>query len=123
MSTNKPVKMMLKAMQLANAMMAGLKSDVTTAVCVACRALWITKTIIARYETIMASANRNRRAPDLSAVTDRGATSVALCKLAPSIFSSASRISRSSQFTLGSGWHRHQTLFRDSYIFSGDWRT
>jgi hypothetical protein len=68
MSTNKPVKMMLKAMRLASATIAGLTSDATTAVCVACRALWITKAIIARYETIIAIANRNRRAPNLLAV-------------------------------------------------------
>ena len=96
MSTNKPVKMMLKAMQLANAIIAGLKSEVTTAACVACRALWITKAIIARYETIIAIANRNRRAPDLLAVRREEATSAVLRKLAPSIFPSASHISRSS---------------------------
>jgi hypothetical protein len=38
-STNKPVKNMLKAMQLASAIIAGLKSDAATAVCGACRAL------------------------------------------------------------------------------------
>jgi hypothetical protein len=26
------------------------------------------------------------------------------------------------RFTLGRDWCRHQTLFRDSHIFSGDWR-
>ena len=46
-STNKPVKITLKAMQLANAIIAGLKSDARTMVCVACRALWIKKAIIA----------------------------------------------------------------------------
>src|ERR1700737_932928 len=53
MSTNKPVKITLKAMQLASAIIAGLKSDGTTAVCVACRALWITKAIIAKYDPII----------------------------------------------------------------------
>jgi hypothetical protein len=82
-STNTPVKITLKAMQLANAIIAGLKSDATTAVCVACRALWIKKAIIAKYETIIASANRNRSAPNLLAVTCDGTTSVVLCKLVP----------------------------------------
>ena len=82
MSTNRPVKITLKAMQLANAIIAGLKSDATTAVCVACRALWIKKAIIARYETIIASNNRNRRVPNLLAVTRDGTTSMGLCKLA-----------------------------------------
>ncbi len=36
---------------------------------------------------------------------------------------SASHALRSRHFTLGKGWCRHQTLFRDSHIFSGDWRT
>jgi hypothetical protein len=81
-NTNKPVKITLKAMLLANAIIAGLKSDVTTAGCAACRALWIKKAIIARYETIIASASRNRRSPNLLAVTRNGTTSVALCKLA-----------------------------------------
>jgi hypothetical protein len=84
-STNKPVKITLKAMQLANAIIAGLKSDATTAVCVACRALWIKKAIIAKYETIIASTNRNRRVPNLLAVTRDGTTSVDLCKLAPAL--------------------------------------
>jgi hypothetical protein len=70
-------------MQLANAIIAGLKSEATMAVCVACRALWIKNPIIAKYETIIASANRNRRAPDLSAVTRNATTSVAWCKLVP----------------------------------------
>jgi hypothetical protein len=48
---------MLKAMQLASAIIAGLKSAAAAAVCVTCRALWITKPIIARYETIIASTN------------------------------------------------------------------
>jgi hypothetical protein len=72
-------------MQLANAIIAGLKSDATTAVCVACRALWIKKAIIAKYETIIASTNRNRRVPNLLAVTRDGTTSVDLCKLAPAL--------------------------------------
>jgi hypothetical protein len=38
-NTNKPVKTTLKAMQLANAIIAGLKLAAATAVCVACRAL------------------------------------------------------------------------------------
>ncbi|SIO63028.1 hypothetical protein SAMN05443247_09547 [Bradyrhizobium erythrophlei] len=82
-STNKPVKITVKAMQLPNATIAGLKSDATTAVCIACRALWIKKAIIAKYETIIASAKRNRRVPNLLAVTRDGATSVVLRKLAP----------------------------------------
>jgi hypothetical protein len=82
-NTNKPVKTTLKAMQLANAIIAGLKSAATTAVCVACRALWIKKAIIARYETIIASTNRRRRAPNLLAVTRSGTTSIVLSKLAP----------------------------------------
>ena len=82
-NTNKPVKTTLKAMQLANAIIAGLKSDATTAVGVACRALWIKKAIIAKYETIIASANWNRKVPNLLAVTRDGATSVVLRKLAP----------------------------------------
>jgi hypothetical protein len=81
-STNKPVKITLKAMQLANAIIAGLKSDATTAVCVARRALWIKKAIIAKYATIIASTNRNRRAPNLLAITRDGTTSVVSCKLA-----------------------------------------
>jgi hypothetical protein len=71
-------------MQLANAIIAGLKSAAATAVCVACRALWIKKAIIAKYEAIIASANRNRRVPDPLAVTRDGTPSVALCKLTPS---------------------------------------
>jgi hypothetical protein len=82
-STNKPVKTTLKAMQLANAIIAGLKSDATTAVCVACRALWIKKAIVAKYETIIASTNRDRRAPNLLAVTRGRTTSVVLSKLIP----------------------------------------
>ena len=82
-NTNKPVKTTLKAMQLANAIIAGLKSAATTAVCVACRARWIKKAIIAKYETIIASTNRNRRAPNLLAGTRDGSPSVVLCKLAP----------------------------------------
>src|SRR6266436_5763643 len=42
-NTNRPVKTTLNAMQLANAIIAGLKSDATTAISVACRALWIKK--------------------------------------------------------------------------------
>jgi hypothetical protein len=57
------------------------------------------------------------------AVSRNGTTSVVLCKLAPCISLSASHILRSSRFTLGSGRCRHQTLFRDSHIFPGDWRT
>jgi hypothetical protein len=82
-NTNKPVKTTLKTMQLANAIIAGLKSAATTAIGVRCRALWIKKAIIAKYETIITSASRNRRAPNLLAVTRNGPTSVALCKLAP----------------------------------------
>jgi len=82
-NTKKPVKATLKAMQLANAIIAGLKSPATTAVCVACRALWIKKAIIARYETIITSTNRKRRAPDLLAVTRSGTASVVLRKLTP----------------------------------------
>jgi hypothetical protein len=82
-STNKPVRTTLEAMQLANAIIAGLKSIATMAVSVACRALWIKKAIIARYEAIIASTNRNRRAPNLAAVTRVGTASVVLSKLAP----------------------------------------
>src|SRR5882724_9538782 len=85
-NTNKPVKTTLKAMQLANAIIAGLKSAATTAVCVACRALWIKKAIIAKYETIITSASRNRRAPNLLAATRSGTTSVVLSKLAPRLW-------------------------------------
>jgi hypothetical protein len=81
-NTNKPVKTTLKAMQLANTIIAGLKSA-ATAICGACRALWIKKAIIARYETIIASTNRRRRAPNLLAVTRSGTTSMVLSKLAP----------------------------------------
>jgi hypothetical protein len=81
-STNKPVKITLKAMQLANAIIAGLKSDATTAVSVAFRALWIKKAIIAKYETIITSTSRNRRAPILLAGTRDGSPSVVLCTLA-----------------------------------------
>jgi len=38
-NTNKPVKTTLKAIQLANAIIAGLKLAATTALCAACRAL------------------------------------------------------------------------------------
>ena len=41
----------------------------------------------------------------------------------PGISLSASHNLRSSRSTLGSGRCRHQTLFRDSHISSGDWRT
>jgi len=81
--TNKPVKVTLKAMQLANAIIAGLKSAATAVVCVACRELWIKKAIIAKYEATVASTNRNRRASNLLAETRSGATSVILCKLVP----------------------------------------
>ena len=54
-NTNKPVEATLKTIQLANAIIAGLKSAAATAVCVACRALWIKKAIIAKYDTIIAS--------------------------------------------------------------------
>jgi len=81
-NTNKPVKTTLKAMQLANAIIAGLKSAATTAVCVACRSRWIKKAIIAKYATIIASTNRNRRTPDLLAVTRNATASVALYKFA-----------------------------------------
>jgi hypothetical protein len=122
-NTNKPVEATLKTIQLANAIIAGLKSAAATAVCVACRALWIKKAIIARYDTIIASTNRKRRAPKVLAETRSGTTSVVLSKLAPGTGLFASHHLRSSRFTLGSGWYRHQTLFRDSHIFSGDWRT
>jgi len=121
--TNKPVKATLKAMQLANAIIAGLNSVVITTICVACRAQWIKKAIIAKYETIIASANQKRKAPNLLAVAGDGTTSVILCKLAPFMSSSASHTLRSSGMTLGIDCCRHQTLFRDSHIFSGDWRT
>jgi len=80
-NTNRPVKTTLNTMQLANAIIAGLKSEATMAVCVACRALWIKKAIIAKYETIIATTNQTRRAPDLIAVTRNATTSVVLCKL------------------------------------------
>jgi hypothetical protein len=123
-STKKPVKITLKAMQLANAIIAGLKSDATTAVCVACRALWIKKAIIAKYETIIASTNRNRRVPNLLAVARDGTNSVVLCKLAPRVLAYLPRIfcDRAAP-QLGSDRCRHQTFFRDSHIFFGDWRT
>jgi hypothetical protein len=70
-------------MQLPNATIAGLNSAATTAACVACRALWIKKAIIAKYETIVANTNRNRRAPNLLAVMRNATTSVGLCKLVP----------------------------------------
>ena len=101
-NTNKPVKTTLKTMQLANATIAGLKSAATMAVCVACRALWIRKAIIAKYETIIASTNRNRKAPNLLAATRNGTTSVGLCKLAPLHQLICLHILRSSRFTLGS---------------------
>lgn len=82
-NTNKPVKITLKAMQLANAIIAGLNSAATTVVCAACRALWIKNAIIARYETIVATTKRNRRALDLLAVTRKATVSAALCKLGP----------------------------------------
>jgi hypothetical protein len=87
------------------------------------RALWIRKAIIAEYETIIASTNRNRTAPNLSAVTRNGTTSVALFKLAPLHWVICVAYLRSSRFTLGSDRCRQQTLFRDSHIFPGDWRT
>jgi hypothetical protein len=68
-NTNKPVKITLNVMQLATAIIAGLKSDATTVPCVACRALLIKNAIIARYEAIIASTSPNRKAPDLLAVT------------------------------------------------------
>jgi hypothetical protein len=82
-STNNPVTITLKAMQPANAIIAGLKSDATTSVCVASRALWIKKAIIAKYETIIASTKRNRRVPNLLAATRDGTTSVVLCNSPP----------------------------------------
>jgi nucleoside recognition membrane protein YjiH len=82
-NTNKPVTITLKAMQLANATIDGLKSDATTAVGVAVRALQIKKAIIAKYETIIASTNRNRSPPNLLASTRNGTTSVTLCKPTP----------------------------------------
>jgi hypothetical protein len=74
---------MLKAMQLATAIIAGLKLVATAAVCVAYRALWIKKAVIARYETIIASTNWNRKAPNLLAVVRNGTTSAILCKTLP----------------------------------------
>ena len=82
-NTNRPVKITLKDMQLANAIIAGLKSDAATAVCAACRALWIKKAIIAKYGTIITSTSRKRRAPDLFAVTRDGTYSVASCTVVP----------------------------------------
>ncbi len=82
-NTNKPVKATLKTMQLANAIIAGLKSAAATAVCAACRALWIKKAIIAKYDTIIASTNRKRRAPNLLAITRGGITWIVLSKFAP----------------------------------------
>jgi len=41
----------------------------------------IKKAIIAKYETIIATTNQTRRAPDLIAVTRNATTSVVLCKL------------------------------------------
>jgi hypothetical protein len=84
-NTNKPVNTTLKAMQLAKAIIAGLNSDAVAAVSIACRALWIKKAIVAKYETIIASTNRNRRVPNLLAVTHNGTTSVVLCTLAPAL--------------------------------------
>jgi hypothetical protein len=81
-NTNKPVKTTLKAMQLANATIAGLKPAAATVARVACRALWIKTAIIAKYETIIASTKRNRSASNLVAVTRNETTSVALCKIA-----------------------------------------
>ncbi len=94
-NTNKPVKTTLKTIQLANAIIAGLKSDATAAVCVACRALWIKNAIIAKYGTIITSTSRKRRAPDLFAVTRDETFSVSLCKVVPPS-ASASHILRSA---------------------------
>jgi hypothetical protein len=69
-NTNKPVKNTVKVMQLATAIIAGLKSDATTGTCVACRALLIKNVIIAKYAAIIARASPNRKAPNLLAVTD-----------------------------------------------------
>jgi hypothetical protein len=80
-NTNKPVIITLKAMLLANAIIAGLNSAATTAVWAACRALWIKKNIIAKYEPIVASANQNRRTPDPLAAMPDGTASMALCKI------------------------------------------
>ena len=82
-NTNKPVKTTLKIMQVANAIIAELKPAAATAVCVASRALWIKKAIIAKYETIITSTNQNRRAPNLLAVARNGTSSVILCKTRP----------------------------------------
>jgi hypothetical protein len=79
-------------MQLANAIIAGLKS--AAAVCVACRALWIKKAIIAKYETIIASTNRDRRLPNLFAVTRNGMASVVSSKRAPYISLSVAYLTR-----------------------------
>jgi hypothetical protein len=70
-------------MQLATAIIAGLKSAATKVVCVACRALWIKKAIIAKYDTIIASTNRNRKVPNLLTVAREGTTSAIFCTLAP----------------------------------------
>ncbi len=72
--TNKPVTITLKAMQLATAIIAGLMSDATIAVCVVCRALLIKKAIVAKYVTIIANTNPNRRIPNFLAVTHDGMT-------------------------------------------------
>jgi hypothetical protein len=110
-STNKPVKITLNAMQLAKAIIAGLKSDATAAVCTACRALWIKKAIVAKYETIIASTSRNRRAPDLLAVTRNGTASAVFRK--PScISSSASHIFAMKPL------HARQRLVQPSNAFS-----
>src|SRR5258705_1953651 len=75
-NTNRPVKTTLNAMQLANAIIAGLKSDAATAVCVALRAPWIKKAIIAQYGTIITSTSRERKAPDLVPGNREGTTFV-----------------------------------------------
>jgi len=79
-NTNKPVRITLKVMLLATAIIAALKSDAATVICVTCRALLIKNAIIARYEAIIASTSPNRKAPNLLAVTDERATSLALYK-------------------------------------------
>jgi hypothetical protein len=67
-NTKKPVRITLKAMQIAAATIAGPKSDATAAVSDACQALQIKKLIIAKYEAIITSTNRSRKTPDPLAV-------------------------------------------------------
>jgi hypothetical protein len=82
-NTKKPVRITLTAMQLASAIMAGLKSAATTEVCVTVRAQWIKKIIIAKYDAIITSTSRNRRVPDPLAVATSETISDFLFNLAP----------------------------------------